>query len=130
MNAERKLIEAYQEWHRLAESVGRGIDQDDWSRVSVNQRAIRRLQDRVSRLAPAVRAERAQSRARQPGAQDPLRTTLEDLIALTRHHQALLARKKQDVRLKLDQTGRAVGNLRQIRRSYVSPCPALHTSFA
>jgi len=130
MNAERKLIEAYQEWHRLAEGVGRGIDQDDWNRVSVNQQAIRGLQDRISRLAPLARAERAQSRARQPGVQDPLRATLEDLIALTRHHQALLASKKQDVRLKLDQTGLIVGNLRQIRRSYVSPCPALHTSFA
>jgi hypothetical protein len=130
MNAERELNEAYLDWRRLAESVGKCIEAGDWGQVAECQQAIRARQDRITELVPLVRDEGAKLGCDRTVKAATVNNTIMDLMSLVRRNQALLAMKKHAVCLKLDQVGLTVRNLRQIRRSYGGTRTACRTAFA
>ena len=130
MNAEHDLIEAYHEWRRLADAVGEGIAAGDWNRVAAGQRAIVELQKRISGLSPQVRAERTQAGPAGAIKETILDQLIEDLMILTRRHQAALAERKQMAWRQLEQTGVVSRNLKRIKSSYVVSRPGCRTAFA
>jgi hypothetical protein len=130
MNAGRDLTEAYQEWHRLAEAEGQAIGARDWGLVSACQKAIQHLQERISQMTPAARAEGSQSGGRPAASKVALTAAIHELIQLEKRNQTLLGVMQTEMRAKLDQLDQAGQNLKQIRRSYGAGCPAGWSSFS
>jgi hypothetical protein len=130
MNAGRDLTEAYQEWRRLAGTVGGAIGAGDWNLVSSCQKSLQHLQKRITRLSPAARKEWIESGGDPSVREKALKETIRDLIELQQRNQTLLREKKEATRLKLDQLRQAGRNLKQIQRSYVLSRPASWTSFS
>lgn len=130
MNAERNLIEAYQEWRRLAETAGEAIGARNWSLVSACQKAIQQLQDQITRLLPAVKREWAEAGGDSPAREASLKAAIHELIQIEQRNQTLLGSMKEAMRAKLDQLDQAGLNLKKIERSYSTARPAAWSSFS
>jgi len=128
MNAEHDLTEAYQEWRGLAETEGEAINAANWILVSACQKALQQLQQRISRLAPAVREEWSKSRTSRAAKEGLLNATIRELIQLEHRNRTLLQAMKEATLVKLDQLGQAGRNLKQIQRSYAVERPAFWSS--
>ena len=130
MQADHDLTEAYQEWRYLAETEGEAIQSGNWSLVSASQKALQHLQERISRLLPAVRAEWSKPGGDRTAKELNLNTTIRDLIKLEQRNRALLGTRLEAARAKLDQLSQVSRNLKQLQRSY-GPAPlAAWTSFS
>ena len=130
MNAEHDLTEAYEEWRRLAVTEGEAIGARNWSLVAACQKALQQLQERISRLSPAVREEWTKSKSGQAIKERILNATINELIQLEKRNQTLLRAIQDATRVKLDQLCEAGRNLKQIQRSYGVERPAAWTSFS
>ncbi len=130
MNPERDLTEAYQEWRRLAEAEGEAIGAGNWGLISACQKALQNLQEKISRLSPAVREEWSKSGDNLAAKDGALKATLQELIHLEQRNQTLLAAIQEATRIKLEQLGQAGRNLKQLQRSYGLERPAAWTSFS
>jgi len=114
----------------LAEIKGDAIGAGNWSLVFACQKALQHLQERISRITPAVRAEWSKSGENRTVKEKVLSTTIHDLIQLEHRNQTLLQSIMEATRVKLDQLGQAGRNLKQIQRSYGSDRPAIWNSFS
>ncbi len=130
MNAEHDLTEAYQEWRGLAETEGEAIGAGNWNLVSACQKALQQLQERISRLSPAVRAEWSKLGGKRAVQQGILNATIHELIRLEQRNQTLLQSIQEATQVKLDQLGQAGRNLKHIQRSYRLDHPVGWTSFS
>ena len=87
MNTGYELEEAYAEWRGLAESEGEAIRTQNWSQLAVCQKALGHLQERITDLTQAVRAEAGPE---SPARELALRSIVGELIQLERRNQTLL----------------------------------------
>jgi len=130
MNAETALVEAYQEWRRLAETEGDAVRTANWGLLAASQRALGHLRDRITTLTADTRREWAQFGSDVSAKEKNFRAIISELLQLERQNSTLLAGMQKNVKShidKLDQTGR---NLRRIQRSYAPARQAAWTSFS
>ncbi|HEX4343480.1 MAG TPA: hypothetical protein VH255_08820 [Verrucomicrobiae bacterium] len=130
MNAESALVEAYQEWRRLAETEGNAIRTRDWGLLAASQRALQHLRERITTLTVAAKSEWAQFGADIVAKERTFRAMITELVQLEQQNCTLLSAIRQGVKAhlnKLSETGR---NLRRIKRSYSQPRSAVWNSFS
>jgi hypothetical protein len=104
MTGETILLEAYQDWRRLAELEGEAIRTRDWTLMADCQQRLSGLQPRILRLTDQAREE-----WRQAGV-DPA--------------------EKKTARTHLSQMDLARQNLKRVHRSYSPASPAVWNSFS
>ena len=120
MTHEAALIEAYEEWQRLAEREGKGIRANDWPLVTDCQNRISALQTHLVRLTSSARQEWHLSGADLAQKEAHLRQTVSALMELEMANSASLSAAKESTRAKLNQLGTARQNLKRVERSYSS----------
>ena len=130
MNAEAELAEAYQEWRRLAESEGQAIQTCNWSLLAACQKALANLQQRITNLSQAAKAEWEKSGAARKAKEKKITVTIHELIALEQRNDTLLKAVRETARQQLEQLDRVGHNLKRIHRSYSGEAPQAWTSYS
>ncbi len=120
MTHEAALVEAYEEWLRLAEREGKGIRARDWLSVTDCQNRIAGLQTHLVRLTSSAREEWRLSGVDIAQKENNLRQTLSSLLELEMANSAALGAAKEITRAQLDQLGTVRQNLKRVERSYSS----------
>jgi len=130
MTAERELLEAYQDWRRLAELEGEGIRACDWPLVDDCQKKLSALQARIIRLTSQARDEWRNRGDDLAQKENDLRQTVSGLIELERQNSASLSAARENTRAQLDQLDLARQNLKRVQRTYSPAGQALWNSFS
>jgi hypothetical protein len=117
MNAESELLNAYREWHRLAEAETKAIRTRNWDLLSDCHLAIKDLQ---AHMAPFVQEARAEWKRAGILAEKErnVQVMVAGLIDLTRQNQILLESARTAAGRQVDELGEAGKNLHRLRRSY------------
>jgi hypothetical protein len=130
MRAEQALLEAYAEWHRLAEAEGNAIHLRDWNFLLECQEVIKKIQPLVTQLTLAAREEWKKSGADCAAKEKIIHATVWELIELGRRNQMLLQAARAAAQAKREELEQASRNLKRLQASYVSARPAEWTSFS
>jgi hypothetical protein len=130
MSAEQALLNAYSEWHRLAEAEGKAIRLRDWYFLLECQQVLKKIQPVISQLTLAARNEWKISGADCATKEKNLHATVWELIELGRRNQMLLQTALQAAQAKREELEQAGRNLKRLQVSYVSARPAEWTSFS
>ena len=118
MNAEKELLNAYRDWHRLARAEAKAIQTRNWNLLSDCQLAITDFQTLTSRLIIEARKEWESAGFNPVEKERHLQVYIQELITLTRDNQALLQSAKDGAALKLEELGQAGQNIKRLRQSY------------
>jgi hypothetical protein len=121
MSAEKELLQAYREWHRLALAETKAIQTRNWNLLADCQKAIRDFQILASQLTQQARAEWAQAGCNVAEKEQHTRVYVNSLIETTRRNQALLQTAKTAVRERLNELGATGRKLKELQRSYTRP---------
>ncbi len=130
MSAEQALLDAYSEWHRLAEAAGRAIHRRDWNFLLECQQALKKHQPLITRLTREARDEWKQPGANSAAREKTIRAVILELIELGQRNKMLLQAAREAVRMKCEQLEQAGRNLKRLKLSYVSARPPGWTSFS
>jgi hypothetical protein len=130
MNAEQSLLDAYSEWHRLAEAEGRAIRRRDWNVLQECQQALKKIQPLITQLSAAARSEWKNSGADCAAREEKISAVVRELIELGRLNKMSLQAARQMAQAKRGQLELAVRNLKHLQLSYASARPAAWTSFS
>ncbi|HEY5233623.1 MAG TPA: hypothetical protein VIK35_08830 [Verrucomicrobiae bacterium] len=130
MSAEQALLDAYSEWHRLAEAAGRAIRRRDWNFLLECQQALKKHQPLITRLTREARDEWKQPGAGSPAREKTIRAVILELIELGQRNKMLLQAAREAARMKCEQLELAARNLKHLKLSYVSGRPPGWTSFS
>jgi hypothetical protein len=130
MTHEAALMEAYEEWQRLAEREGKGIRANNWPLVSDCQDRISALQTHIVRLTSSAREEWRLSGADRAQKEYNLRQTVSALMELETANSASLTAAKEITRAQLNQLHTARKNLKRVKRTYSSVGSAGLNSFS
>jgi hypothetical protein len=130
MTADAALLEAYQDWRRLAELEGEAIRSKDWTLMWDCQKKLADLQPRILRLTSTARGEWRQAGVDITQKEKNLRGIISSLIELEMQNSSSLTAAKEMARAKLDQMDAARQNLKRVHRSYSTPHPAVWNSFS
>jgi hypothetical protein len=117
---EKALVEAYQDWRRLAELEGQGIRAGDWSLVADCQNRLAALQTRIIRLTSDTRTEWRRTGADLSQKESNLRQTVSSLMELEMANSAALSAAKEATRAQLNQLDTARQNLKRVEHTYSS----------
>jgi hypothetical protein len=118
MSAERELLCAYREWHRLALAESKAIHIRNWSLFSDCHQAIQDYQSLVVGLTQEVRAEWRRTGGPLALKENHLRAHVSGLIELTRQNQTRLRAALTAARQQLEYLGEAGKNLKRLHRTY------------
>jgi hypothetical protein len=130
MTGDVALLEAYQDWRRLAELEGEGIRASDWKLVTDCQNRLSALQTRIIRLTTEARAEWRRTGADLAQKENNLRQTVLGLIELEKENSASLNAAKEITRSQLNQLEAVRQNLKRVHRSYSASATGLWNSFS
>jgi len=130
MSAEQALLDAYSEWHRLAEAAGRAIRRRDWNFLLECQQALKKHQPLITRLTREARDEWKQPGADFAAGEKTVRAVILELIESGRRNKMLLQAAREAARMKCEQLELAGRNLKRLKLSYVSGRPPGWTSFS
>lgn len=128
MNAEKELLNAYRDWHRLASAETKAIQTSNWNLLADCQMAITDFQTLTSRLIIEVRKEWEAAGLNPVEKERHLQVYIQELITLTRENQALLQSAKAAAALKLEELGQAGQNIKRLRQSYGHVGGLLHAT--
>jgi hypothetical protein len=128
MSADNQLLNACNEWRRLAESEGEAIRARNWNLVADCQKALRQFQPLIARFACDAREEWTRLGPIREAKENSLRATIAELIEIETRNNALLDRLRETARAKIGQLEQAGRNLRQIHRFYARSFPASWSS--
>jgi hypothetical protein len=129
MTDEKALVEAYQDWRRLAELEGQGIRAGDWSLVTDCQNRLAALQTRIIRLTSDARTEWHRTGVDRAQKESNLRQTVSSLMELEMANSAALSAAKEATRAQLNQLDTARQNLKRVEHTYSSVPSAGWNSF-
>ena len=118
MNAESNLVQAYHEWHRLADAETKAIQTRNWDFFADCQLATKDFLPLIERLTLAARAEWASSGCDLAEKEQQLHVFVHQLIETKQQNQTLLQRAKAAALERLLQLGTAGRNLKRLQRSY------------
>jgi hypothetical protein len=130
MTGETILLEAYQDWRRLAELEGEAIRTRDWTLMTDCQQRLSGLQPRILRLTDQAREEWRQAGVDPVEKEKNLRQIISSLIELELQNSSSLAAAKKTARTHLGQMDLARQNLKRVHRSYSPSSPAVWNSFS
>ena len=128
MNAEKELLNAYRDWHRLACAEAKAIHTRNWDLLADCQRAITDFQTLTSRVIIEARKEWESAGFNPVEKERHLQVYIQELIALTRDNQSLLQSAKDGAALKLEELGLAGQNIKRLQRSYGHAGGLLHVT--
>ena len=130
MSAERALLNAYSEWHRLAEAEGKAIRQRNWNLLLECQQALKEYQPLITRLTREARNEWKPPGADSAAKEKMVRAVILDLIELGQRNKMLLQAAHEAARMKCEQLEEARRNLKRLQLSYAFARPPAWTSFS
>jgi DNA anti-recombination protein RmuC len=130
MNADHELTEAYKEWRRLAEAETEAIQTCNWSLLAACQKSLRNLQQHITKLTEASKAEWEKLGSGRSAKSKHLDATIRELIDLERRNHTLLNSIRENAQQQLEQLDRAGRNLKRIHRSYSGELPNAWNSFS
>ena len=130
ITADAALLEAYQDWGRLAELEGEAINARDWTLVKNCQKRLSELQPRIIRLTNHAREEWKRTGENIPEKEANLRKIISGLIEVELQNSSSLSVAKEGVRAKMDQLDLVRQNLKRVQRSYSPMRPAIFSSFS
>lgn len=130
MNAEQSLLDAYSEWHRLAEAEGSAIRRRDWKFLPECQQALKKIQPTITQLTLAARDEWKKSGADLAAKGKIIHTVVRELIELARRNKMLLQAAREAAQARREDLEQAHRNLKRLQLSYVSARQAAWTSFS
>ncbi|HEY1716976.1 MAG TPA: hypothetical protein VGH42_01630 [Verrucomicrobiae bacterium] len=130
MSAEKALLDAYSEWHRLAEAEGRAIRLRDWNFLLECQQALKKIQPLITRLTREARNEWKQPGADFMAKEKNINAVVSKLIELGRRNQALLKAAREAAQSKREELEQTRRNLKRLQLSYVSARTPAWTSFS
>jgi hypothetical protein len=128
--AEVQLLEAYQDWSRLAELEGEGIRARDWTLVANCQKKLSALQSRLIRLTDQARNEWHRNGADLAQKENNLRQTVSSLVELEMRNSSSLTAAKETTRAQMDELDVARQNLKRVHRTYSQTEPGAWNSFS
>jgi len=128
MNAEKELLNAYRDWHRLARAEAKAIQTSNWNLLADCQMAITDFQTLTSRLIIEARKEWEAAGFNPVEKERHLQVYIQELITLTRENQALLQSAKAAAALKLEELSQAGQNIKRLRQSYGHAGGLLHAT--
>lgn len=128
MSAERRLLESYKEWRRLAETEGEAIRVHNWPMVADCQKALQLLQPIISRHTQEVLEQNGLERSQSLAAQEHYGELLAELIQIEARNKALLHSAWQAAQIQAGQLKQAAQMLRRVRRFYAPSSPGAWTS--
>ena len=115
MNAEQALLEAYQEWYRLAKVSARAIQGGNLNLLRECQLRIQSFQPAITRLACEAREEWRQSNADFMLKEKQLHQLISGLMDLTRSNLNLVKERRESARSKLLACASAGSNLKRLQ---------------
>lgn len=118
MNAERELLRAYREWHRLAEAETKAIQTRNWRLLADCHLAIRDYQTLAASLTHQAKVEWQAAGLNLEEKKRAPQVLVASLIELTRRNHSRLQQILASGREKLDRLGQAGKNLKRLQRSY------------
>ena len=127
---EAQLLEAYQDWRRLAELEGEAIRTRDWTLMADCQQKLSALQSRIIQFTSQARDEWRRTGADLTLKEENLRQTVSSLVELEMQNSSALSAARETARAQLDQLDVARQNLKRVHRSYSSTSPAVLNSFS
>jgi ElaB/YqjD/DUF883 family membrane-anchored ribosome-binding protein len=130
MSAEQSLLDAYSEWHRLAEAEGRAIRRRDWNFLRECQQALKEFQPLITEFTLAARAEWKKSDADLAAKEKIIHAAVSELIELGRRNKMLLQAAREAAQSRREELEQAGRNLKRLQLSYVAARPAAWTSFS
>jgi hypothetical protein len=130
MSAEQALLNAYAEWHRLAEAEGKAIRRRDWNFLLECQQTLKKLQPFISQLTFAARGEWKKSGTDYFEKEKAIQAVVSKLIELGQRNQTLLKAAREAAQAKREQLAEASRNLKRLQLSYVSARTSAWTSFS
>jgi hypothetical protein len=130
MSAEKALLEAYEEWHRLTEAEGKAIRLRDWNFLLDCQKVIQKLQPSITQLTHAARAEWQALGADSAAREKEIRALVLELIRMGERNKSELAFARETAGSEREQLEQASQNLKRLQQSYGAARPAAWTSFS
>lgn len=130
MTVEATLLEAYQDWRRLAELEGEAIRSKDWTLMWDCQKRLADLQPRIVRLTSDARREWRKAGVDIAQKEKSLRQIISGLIEVEMQNSSSLTAAKEMASAKLAQMEQARQNLKRVHRSYSTPHPAVWNSLS
>lgn len=115
MGAEKKLLELYSEWRRLAVAEGKAIQTRNWELLGDCQLVIEDFQALVPRLATEVREEWNRDAGSHLEQEKQIRGCLGEIIDITLRNQSLLDNAQVVAHQNLKQLGEAGRKLKLVR---------------
>jgi hypothetical protein len=119
MSAEQALLDAYQEWYRLAKAAASAIQTGNIDLLRECQLRVQQLQPEITRLTCEVREEWRQSNAEFMAKEKQLRALVSGLMELTLENMQLIRQRRESARLRLVECASAGRNLKRLQ-SYAS----------
>lgn len=129
MSPEQALLDTYQEWNRLARAGRSAIQTGNWKLLKECQSRVAQFQPVITRLTCVVREEWRQSGQDFMVKERQLHTIISGLMDITRENQALIKRRREATRVKLEECAATGRNLQRIK-TYAGTQPANWTSFS
>lgn len=130
ISAEAALLEAYEEWRRIAEIEGEAIRSGNWTVATDCHARLRALQPRITRFAGDARKEWTRTGADLATKEQHLREIILGLIELEKRNSAFLAASQETARQQLGQLDCARKTLKRVQRSYSPSRPPVWNSFS
>lgn len=130
ITADAALLEAYQDWRRLAELEGEAIRTHDWTMMTDCQNHLSALQPRIIRLTALAREEWQHAGADRTDKENNLRRIVSSLVEVELQNSSSLTTAKEFARKQVDGLESARQNLKRVQRSYSPMSPAVWNSFS
>jgi uncharacterized protein YoxC len=130
MKAEKALLDAYGDWHRLAEAEGKAIRLHDWNFLLECQKVIQRLQPQITELTRAAREEWKQAGADLAAQEKKINAVVSELIAMGECNKSLLQAAREAAKSEREQLEQASQNLKRLQHSYAAGRPTAWSSFS
>jgi DNA repair exonuclease SbcCD ATPase subunit len=130
MSTDHELRRDCQEWRRLAEAEGEAIRTRNWTLVMDCQKALERLQPRLSDHIQLARAEWKRLGPEGAGKERDFQALINELIEMESQNKARLSSQQQETRGTIHQLEQASRTLRRVQSSYAQARPVAWTSLS
>jgi hypothetical protein len=115
MSAERALLEAYQEWHRLARASRAAIQTGNRKLLRECQKRVAQFQPAITRLTCETREEWRQSPHDFMAKEKQLQAIISRLMEITRGNQSLIRQRREVAQARLAECAATGHNLKRIK---------------
>jgi len=130
MSADQQLLDAFEEWRRLATAEGEAIRARNWLLAADCQKALRQLQPLIVHYTQEAQKEWQRQGVDYGEKQNSFRELISRLMDIESQNGALLAAVQSSAQVRLDQLQQASRTLKQVQRFYAPRPPAAWSSLS